>query len=110
MSVAEVPIGDQFQLKVETYSHHPQGTIVIAETDAGPIYRIPLLPSDDSIKELEAPEELLNATSSDRKRGSLTTTFIWNSKIGLPVLGRPNSAFVIKSDGKLYVDHLLEEP
>lgn len=99
----------QEDLKVETSAHHLPGTVRLADTQAGPIYRMPIPHEEDfDFEKLEIPEFLLLETSTDRRSKRLAVTFHWNSKVSPDALGRPNSAFLILRGSELYIDHLLE--
>lgn len=103
------PDNPTFGVKVDTLAHHPSGTKIIAQTEAGPIYRMPLKIPCAPVVINEIPEEILElATCSNRTRDRLARTLNFNSRTGTVVLGRPNSSFVARFDGQLYVDHLLE--
>src|SRR5687768_8951459 len=105
----EVRDGQFPQPILETTAHHPQGTLVLVETGAGPIYRMPVLASGQEVL-TEIPSGILaNATTSNRTRDRITRMLSFNSKTGLPEIGRPNSAFLHKVGGELVVDHLLED-
>ena len=108
---AKAPYGDSLgNYRVECIAHNPIGTVKIADTEAGPMFRMPLDPVTGKCSvTAEIPEELMDLTRR-RNRRVLRATMHWNSTKGPETLGKPNSAFVLQKDGQLYMDYLLESP
>lgn len=94
-------------IKVETSVHHPPGTPLVAHTDAGPIFMIPL--TELANKPTIIDDVILELTANNTKRKKLTSSLHLNSQIGPDQIGRPNSAFVTCNNGGMFIYHLLED-
>jgi len=94
---------------LETSAYHPPGTTKLGETDAGPIYRIPISYVQMSPAICHHPlfEKI---TRSRHHRRQIETKLHWNSRYGHREIGKPNSAYLVSFGDQLFVDHLLENP
>lgn len=105
------PLG---RIKVETPVHHPRGTTLVADTIAGPIFRISLPPTEVCwTEDLEMPEFLNKITTSAKSRKALAFALHTNSKRAYDrecnkAIGKPNSAFIALKNTIFIIDHLFE--
>lgn len=100
-------LGQDGLQKADTTVHHPPDTQCVAQTEAGPIFRIPLTGSQDR-QNFEPPQSLLELTRNRIARERIMSTLNLNSRRGPQEVGRPNSAFLFDQGG-FFIDHLLED-
>jgi len=95
--------------KFESSSHHLHGTSLLATTEAGPIYRMPIpniIYANQT--DIEIPDYIEKVLRTPRNRSRFMHTVNWNSRIGPRWLGKPNSAFFLCDGSKSNIDYLEE--
>jgi len=91
--------------KVEMSAHALPGTQVIAETRAGPVYRMPLNLSKQKF-DVQIPGEIVNLLLESRSREQLASNLNWNRFDIDSALGRPSSAFLVHLPEGICIDFI----